>query len=129
MVARQPGQRCEAATAYGGAYPAAAIELLLAVGRHLDGDIDVSALEDEALIQRLARYPEVLESAARDREPHQLAYYLRELAYDFHTYYGAHTFLVEDAALRDARLNLVVATRQVLANGLKLLGVSAPESM
>jgi arginyl-tRNA synthetase len=82
-----------------------------------------------ALVQRLARYPEVLESAARDREPHQLAYYLRELAYDFHTYYGAHTFLVEDAALRDARLNLVMATRQVLANGLKLLGVSAPESM
>jgi arginyl-tRNA synthetase len=82
-----------------------------------------------ALIQRLARYPELLESAARDREPHQLAYYLRELAYDFHTYYGAHTFLVEDAALRDARLNLIVATRQVLANGLKLLGVSAPESM
>jgi arginyl-tRNA synthetase len=82
-----------------------------------------------ALIQRLARYPEVLESAARDREPHQLAYYLRELAYDFHTYYGAHTFLVEDAALRDARLNLIVATRQVLANGLKLLGVSAPEAM
>jgi len=82
-----------------------------------------------ALIQRLARYPEVLESAARDREPHQLAYYLRELAYDFHTYYGAHTFLVEDAALRDPRLNLIVATRQVLANGLKLLGVSSPESM
>ncbi|MEW6330119.1 MAG: arginine--tRNA ligase [Pseudomonadota bacterium] len=82
-----------------------------------------------ALIQRLARYPELLESAARDREPHQLAYYLRELAYDFHTYYGAHTFLVEDAALRDARLNLITAARQVLANGLKLLGVSAPESM
>jgi arginyl-tRNA synthetase len=82
-----------------------------------------------ALIQRLARYPELLESAAREHEPHQLAYYLRELAYDFHTYYGAHTFLVEDAALRDARLNLIVATRQVLANGLKLLGVSAPESM
>jgi arginyl-tRNA synthetase len=82
-----------------------------------------------ALIQRLARYPEVLESAARDHEPHQLAYYLRELAYDFHTYYGAHTFLVGDAALRDARLNLIVATRQALANGLKLLGVSAPESM
>ncbi|OGI52458.1 MAG: arginine--tRNA ligase [Candidatus Muproteobacteria bacterium RIFCSPHIGHO2_12_FULL_60_33] len=82
-----------------------------------------------ALIQRLARYPEVLEAAAQVHEPHQLAYYLRELAYDFHTYYGAHTFLVEDAAVRDARLNLIVATRQVIANGLKLLGVSAPESM
>ncbi|HEU5337954.1 MAG TPA: arginine--tRNA ligase [Sulfuricaulis sp.] len=81
------------------------------------------------LIQRLARYPEILEAAARDHEPHQLAYYLRELTYDFHTYYGAHTFLVEEDALRDARLNLIVATRQVIANGLQLLGVSAPESM
>ncbi|HEY5683273.1 MAG TPA: arginine--tRNA ligase [Sulfuricaulis sp.] len=82
-----------------------------------------------ALIQRLARYPEVLETAAQDHEPHQLAYFLRELTYDFHTYYGTHTFLVEEAALRDARLNLIVATRQVIANGLHLLGVSAPESM
>ena len=82
-----------------------------------------------ALIQRLARYPEVLEAAARDHEPHQLAYYLRELAHDFHAYYGAHVFLVEDAAQRDARLNLIVATRQVIANGLGLLGVSAPEAM
>ena len=81
------------------------------------------------LFERLARYPEVLEAAALAYEPHQLAYYLRELAYDFHTYYGAHTFLVDDAALRDARLNLTVATRQVIANGLKLLGVSTPESM
>lgn len=98
----------------------------------VNGDRNLTRLMEPhelALIQRLARYPEVLESAARDREPHQLAYYLRELAYDFHTYYGAHTFLVEDAALRDARLNLIVATRQVIANGLKLLGVSAPESM
>jgi arginyl-tRNA synthetase len=82
-----------------------------------------------ALIERLARYPEVLEAAATAYEPHQVAYYLRELAYDFHTYYGAHTFLVDDAAVRDARLNLIVATRQVIANGLKLLGVSAPETM
>jgi arginyl-tRNA synthetase len=97
-----------------------------------NGELHLARLTEPhelALIQRLARYPELLESAARDREPHQLAYYLRELAYDFHTYYGAHTFLVEDAALRDARLNLIVATRQVLANGLKLLGVSAPEAM
>jgi len=82
-----------------------------------------------ALIQKLSRYPEVLEAAALAYEPHQLAHYLRELAYDFHTYYGAHTFLVDDAALRDARLNLIVATRQVIANGLGLLGVSAPEAM
>jgi arginyl-tRNA synthetase len=84
---------------------------------------------EQALIQRLARYPEVLEAAALTYEPHQLAHYLRELAYDFHTYYGAHTFLVEDGAMRDARLNLIMATRQVIANGLKLLGVSAPETM
>ncbi len=89
----------------------------------------LSEFHEQALIERLARYPDVLEAAAAVHEPHQLAYYLRELAYDFHTYYGAHTFLVEDAAVRDARLNLIVATRQVIANGLKLLGVSAPESM
>ncbi len=84
---------------------------------------------EQALIQRLARYPEVLEAAALAYEPHQLAHYLRELAYDFHTYYGAHTFLVDDTATRDARLNLILAARQVFANGLKLLGVSAPETM
>ena len=82
-----------------------------------------------ALMMRLSRYPELLEEAARAHEPHQIAHYLRELAYDFHTYYGAHTFIVDDAALRDARLNLIDATRQVLANGLTLLGVSAPKSM
>jgi len=98
----------------------------------VNGDRHLARLSEpheQALIERLARYPEVLEAAALAYEPHQLAYYLRELAYDFHTYYGAHTFLVEDAALRDARLNLIVAARQVIANGLKLLGVSAPESM
>ena len=84
---------------------------------------------EQALIARLASYPEVVESAALAHEPHQLAHYLRELAYDFHTYYNTHTFLVDDANLRDARLNLIEATRQVLANGLALLGVSAPESM
>jgi len=97
-----------------------------------NGDRNLARLtepHERALIERLARYPEVLEAAATAREPHQVAYYLRELAYDFHTYYGAHTFLVDDAAVRDARLNLIVATRQVIANGLKLLGVSAPESM
>ena len=81
------------------------------------------------MMATLARYPEVVESAALAHEPHVLAYYLRELANDFHTYYNAHTFIVDDAALRDARLNLIDATRQVLRNGLGLLGVSAPESM
>lgn len=82
-----------------------------------------------ALLRTLSRYPEVVDAAASDLEPHQLAYYLRELANDLHTYYNAHTFLVDDAALRTARLALVAATRQVLANGLALLGVSAPEEM
>jgi arginyl-tRNA synthetase len=81
------------------------------------------------LLARLARYPEAVEAAALAHEPHQLAHFLRELANDFHVYYNSHTFLVEDAGLRDARLNLIDATRQVLANGLGLLGVSAPESM
>jgi len=71
----------------------------------------------------------VLETAAVQHEPHLLTHYLRELANDFHTYYNAHTFLVEDAALRNARLNLIETTRQVIHNGLILLGVSAPEKM
>jgi arginyl-tRNA synthetase len=97
-----------------------------------NGDGNLARLKEPhelLLIERLARYPEVLEAAALAYEPHQLAYYLRELAHDFHTYYGAHTFLVDDATTRDARLNLLSATRQVIANGLALLGVSAPESM
>jgi arginyl-tRNA synthetase len=84
---------------------------------------------EQALLRSLSRYPEVLEAAAKGYEPHQIAQYLRELANDFHTYYNAHTFLVEDADLRDARLALILATRQVLRNGLALLGVSAPERM
>jgi len=81
------------------------------------------------LMINLSRYPEVLETAAISHEPHQLTHYLRELANDFHTYYNAHTFLVEDATVRNARLNLIEATRQVIANGLGLLGVSAPDTM
>ena len=84
---------------------------------------------EKALIRRVTYYPELLEAAARALEPHQLAHYLRDLAGDFHTYYNAHKFIVDDVGLRNARLNLVAATRQVLENGLKLLGVSAPEKM
>ena len=84
---------------------------------------------EKALIRRVTYYPELLETATRALEPHQLAHYLRDLAGDFHTYYNAHTFIVDDVGLRNARLNLVAATRQVLQNGLKLLGVSAPEKM
>lgn len=81
------------------------------------------------LLATLARYPDALERAALQHEPHQLILYLRELANDFHTYYNAHQFLVEDAPLRNARLNLIDAARQVLANGLSLLSITTPEVM
>lgn len=82
-----------------------------------------------ALLSTLSRYPEALEKAALQYEPHQLIHYLRDLAHEFHTYYNAHQFLVDDAPLRDARLNLVCAVKQVLANGLGLLAISIPETM
>ena len=84
---------------------------------------------EQALLVNLSRFPEMVATAAHNLEPHLMAQYLRELANDFHTYYDAHTFIVEEAALRDARLTLIAAARQVLQNGLALLGVSAPESM
>jgi len=84
---------------------------------------------EKNIMNDLSRYHEVIESAAMNHEPHQIAYYLRELANGFHSYYNSSQFLVEDKGLRDARLVLIQATRQVLANGLSLLGVSAPESM
>jgi arginyl-tRNA synthetase len=84
---------------------------------------------EQALLVTLSRYPEVVEAAALHEEPHQLTHYVRELANDFHTYYNAHKFLIEDPGLRDARMKLILATRQVLRNGLNLLGVSAPEKM
>ncbi|MGB6976025.1 MAG: arginine--tRNA ligase [Gammaproteobacteria bacterium] len=85
--------------------------------------------QEQDLLRFLARYPEIIETAALDYEPHLLAHYLQELAYHFHTYYNASPFLVEENALRNARLCLVIATRQVIANGLQLLGLSAPENM
>ncbi|QFU77522.1 arginine--tRNA ligase [Halioglobus maricola] len=84
---------------------------------------------EKALMRRLDRYPEVVSNAARDSEPHAVANYLKDLAGDFHAWYNGHKTLVDDAALRNARLALSQAVRQVLANGLDLLGVSAPESM
>jgi len=81
------------------------------------------------LLGTLARYPETLERAALQYEPHQLIQYLRELATEFHTYYNAHQFLVDDAKIRNARLNLICAVKQVLANGLDLLNINAPEAM
>jgi len=93
---------------------------------HLDR---LAESHEQDLLKTLARYPEVVETAALNAEPHLLSHYLRELANDFHTYYNAHQFLVADEALRDARLKLILAVRQVLRNGLGLIGVSAPESM
>jgi arginyl-tRNA synthetase len=93
---------------------------------HLDRLVESHELD---LLKILSRYPEVVEVAALNHEPHQLTHYLRELATAFHTYYNAHQFLVDDAVLRDARIKLILAVREVLRNGLNLLGVSAPEQM
>ncbi len=96
------------------------------------GEPDLSLLttsHETDLITQIARYPELLEQAALNKEPHQIANYLRELATLFHTYYNAQQFLVDDAALRNARIALCKATQQVIRNGLELLGVSAPEHM
>ena len=93
---------------------------------------NLSRLEEKhekALMSTVSRYPEIIELAAANRAPHHLVHYLRDLANDFHAYYNAHTFIVDDAPLRNARLALIAATRQVIASGLALLGVSAPESM
>jgi arginyl-tRNA synthetase len=84
---------------------------------------------EKALLKRLDQYPEVVAAAALASEPHMIANYLRELAGEFHSWYNAHKVLVEEQALRDARLGLGEAVRQVIANGLQLLGVSAPETM
>ena len=78
---------------------------------------------------KLAEFPAMLAGAARDLAPHDVAFYLRDVASAFHTYYAAERFLVDDPALAAARLALLVATRQVLANGLGVLGVSAPQKM
>jgi arginyl-tRNA synthetase len=81
------------------------------------------------LIKRLSSFPEIVEQCALNRAPHNLVHYLRDLANDFHTYYSAHQFLVEDRELRNARLALALATQVVIRNGLRLVGVSAPDTM
>ncbi len=96
------------------------------------GNASLSKLDnrhESDLLSKLTAYPDVIAKAALSAEPHTLVHYLRELANLFHTYYNAHPFIVDDDALRNARLNLVSATRQVIKNGLQLLGVSAPEKM
>jgi arginyl-tRNA synthetase len=84
---------------------------------------------EQALVKQLGLFPERVEAAARRREPHQVVNYLRDLANQFHSWYNAHQFLVDDAELRDARLALASAVGQVIKNGLTLMGVSAPDKM
>jgi arginyl-tRNA synthetase len=108
--------------------------------RKFPGEADVAALagtdpaplaepRELALAGRLGDFPDVLAAAADELAPHQVAFYLRELAGEFHSYYNAVHVLVSEPPLRRARLALSVAVRQVIANGLRLLGVSAPERM
>ncbi|MEO0519799.1 MAG: arginine--tRNA ligase [Cyanobacteria bacterium P01_A01_bin.116] len=85
--------------------------------------------QEKALANALARYPELIQRAAEQRAPHALANYLREVATLFHSLYNAHRFVVDDSALRNARMALIFATQQVIRNGLGILGVSAPEKM
>ena len=95
-------------------------------------DADLSALDSapaQALMLMLAKYPEMLTAAARDFAPHDVTFYLRELAASYHSYYDAERILVEDEAVKRARLALVAATARVLHNGLAVLGVSAPRKM
>lgn len=84
---------------------------------------------EQDLLTMLSKYPEMVELAALNYTPHLLAHYLTELARDFHTYYNAHQFITDDVDISQARLTLIAAVRQVIANGLGLLGVSAPQTM
>jgi len=106
--------------------------LLAEKGLEVAAEADLSLLVEPhelELMTVLSKYPEVVQRAARDFAPHLVAYYLRDLANAFHTYYNAHPFISAEQGVRDARLTLVDAVRQVIANGLTMLGVSAPESM
>ena len=80
-------------------------------------------------LRRLADFPDEIASAARQLAPHQLTFYLKDLAQEFHSYYNAERFLVDDVRMRHARLALIVAVGQVLRNGLGILGITAPDEM
>jgi arginyl-tRNA synthetase len=84
---------------------------------------------EAVVLTALGRYPEILEQTAMQRAPHTLVHFLRELAQAFHTWYNASQFIVDEPATRNARLALALGVQQVMRNGLKLLGASAPESM
>jgi arginyl-tRNA synthetase len=105
-------------TSKGFTYDSAAADLALLTNAH-----------EQAAITAISKYPEIIEHAAFSRAPHALVHFLRELANTLHTYYNAEKFIVEEAALRNARLTLVLAVQQVIRNGLGILGVSAPETM
>jgi len=94
--------------------------------QHLDSLVEE---HESALVKTLAKYPEVLHGAAEKYEPHQISFYLYDVANNFHSYYNSHQFLVEDETIRQARISLILAARQVIRNGLQILGVSAPEKM
>lgn len=89
----------------------------------------LSSERELGIANRLAEFPDVIEAAARDLAPHQIAFYLKDLAGDFHAWYNAERMLVDDAAQKDARVALAAAVRQVIRNGMAILGVSCPESM
>jgi arginyl-tRNA synthetase len=107
----------------------------MAAGADLDAALrsaDLSLLTapaEASLMLKLAEFPEMLSRAAAELAPHEVAFYLRDVAAAFHTYYGAERFLVDDPALARARMALLAATAQVLRNALAVLGVSAPEAM
>ena len=93
---------------------------------------DLSRLTNEkefALARRIGEFSDLVAEAARELSPHSITFYLRSLAAEFHSYYNAERILVDDEALRIARLALCAAVRQTLASGLSLIGVSAPEKM
>ncbi|NBS96745.1 MAG: arginine--tRNA ligase, partial [Betaproteobacteria bacterium] len=97
---------------------------------HLAADLTrLDTASEIALMARLAQWPDTVRGAVDELAPHVLAYYLRDLAADFHSFYNAQRVLVDDSGLRSARLALLASTRQVLRNGLALIGVSAPERM
>src|SRR5690606_6542682 len=114
---------------------ASVLRQLAAKGYTHDGALGLASLDrlesphEAAVLTLLSKYPEVIQFAGAQRAPHHVVQYLRELAQAFHTWYNAEQFIVEDAPLRDARIALALAARQVVRNGLTLLGVSAPESM
>jgi len=91
--------------------------------------IRLGSSHEQQLLKQLNLYPDRVKDAAVRREPHIVVNYLRDLANQFHSWYNAHQFIVDDVELRDARIALAIAIRQVLQNGLKLMGVSAPEKM